>query len=133
MDPERERGIPKTPQEFKTELQHLVQTMNINTIRLDAMRPKTRAYEFASVAKELGLNVILNPKFVYPKGLDNPQHDRSLTYDEFEDFCLNHAQRAQNAGVDIFCIGNELTLELSDDKSGHIERFNPEFFMQFTT
>jgi len=45
---------------------------------------------------------------------------------------LDHAQRAQTAGVDIFCIGNELTLELSDDKSGHIERFNPGFFEQFT-
>ncbi len=123
---------PKTPQEFKAELQQIVNTMNINTIRLDAMRPKTRAYKFASIAKELGLNVILNPKYVYPKGIDNPQLDSSLTYDEFEDFCLEHAQRAQMAGVDIFCIGNELTLELSDDKSGHIERFNPEFFTQFT-
>ena len=123
---------PMTPQKFKALLQQMIQTMNINTIRLDAMQPKTNAYDFALVAKELGLNVILNPKFVYPRGLENPQLDRSLTYDEFEDFCLNHAQRAQNAGVDIFCIGNELTLELSDDKSGHIERFNPEFFTQFT-
>ncbi|MFX1393740.1 MAG: hypothetical protein ACFFAH_09210 [Promethearchaeota archaeon] len=124
--------IPKTAQEFKAELRQIIQKMNINTIRLDAMRPKTKAYEFASVAKELGLNVILNPKFVYPKGLDKPELDVSLTYDEFEDFCLDHAQRAQTAGVDIFCIGNELTLELSDDKSGHIQRFNPGFFEQFT-
>ena len=123
---------PKSPQEFKAELQQIVHTMNINTIRLDAMHPKTKAYEFASVAKELGLNVILNPKYVYPRGLDKPQLDSSLTYEEFEDFCLDHAQRAQMVGVDIFCIGNELTLELSDDKSGHVERFNPEFFTQFT-
>ena len=123
---------PKTSKEFKTELQQIMHTMNINTIRLDAMQLKSNVYEFASVAKELGLNVILNPKYVYPKGIDKPQLDISLTYDEFEDFCLAHAQRAQKAGVDIFCIGNELTLELSDDKSGHIERFNPNFFTQFT-
>ncbi|MFX1256941.1 MAG: hypothetical protein ACFFAN_03715 [Promethearchaeota archaeon] len=123
---------PMTPQKFKSKLQQLIETMSINTIRLDAMNPETRVYDFASVAKELGLTVILNPKYIYPKGINNPQLDRSLTYDEFEDFCLNHAQRAQMAGVDIFCIGNELTLELSDDKSGHIDRFNPEFFLQFT-
>ena len=60
---------------------------------------------------------MLSPKYVYPEGIDKPQLDSSLTYDEFEDFCLDHAQRAQSSGVDIFCIGNELTLELSDDKS----------------
>ncbi|TFG25675.1 MAG: hypothetical protein EU529_00245 [Promethearchaeota archaeon] len=123
---------PKTPYEFKSELQKLIQTMNINTIRLDAMGPKTQSYEFASVAKELGLNVILNPKYVYPEGIDKPKLDHSLTFEEFEDFCLDHSQRAQTADVDIFCIGNELTLELSDDKSGHIERFNQDFFRQFT-
>ncbi len=122
---------PMTLQEFKVELQQIVQTMNINTIRLDAMRSQTGVYDFVSIAKELGLYVILSPKYVYPKGLENPQLDRSLTYDEFEDFCLDHAKRAQKAGVDIFCVGNELTLELSDDKSGHVERFNEEFFAQF--
>ena len=122
---------PKTLQEFETELQQIIQSMNINTIRLDAMRPETKVYEFASLAKELGLNVLLSPKYVYPEGLDNPQLDHSLTYDEFEDFCLDHAQRAQLAGVDIFCVGNELTLELSADKSGHVERLNDEFFAQF--
>ena len=122
---------PKTLQDFKAELQQVVQRMNINTIRLDAMRPETRVYEFASLAKELGLNVILSPKYIYPEGLNKPQLDKSLTYEEFEDFCLDHAQRAQIAGVDIFCVGNELTLELSDDKSGHVERLNDEFFSQF--
>ena len=123
--------IPKTPKAFETELKEIIRNMNINTIRFDAMRPETKVYDFVSIAKELGLNVILNPKYVYPEGLNKPQLDRSLTYEEFEDFCLDHAQRAQSAGVDIFCVGNELTLELSDDKSGHVERFNPEFFSQF--
>ncbi|MFX1442906.1 MAG: hypothetical protein ACFFHV_05780 [Promethearchaeota archaeon] len=123
--------FPRELQEFKDELQQVIHSMNINTIRLDAMRPETRVYEFASVAKELGLNVILSPRYIYPGGLDKPHLDKSFTYDEFEDFCLDHAQRAQNAGIDIFCIGNELTLELSDDKSGHLERLNDEFFAQF--
>ncbi len=123
--------IPRTVQEFKAELLQVIQTMNINTIRLDAMRTESRAYEFASLGKELGLNVILSPKYVYPRGLSKPQLDESLTYDEFEDFCLEHAQRAQKAGVDIFCVGNELTLELSDDKSGHLERLHDDFFSQF--
>ncbi len=122
---------PMTLQEFKAELQQIMQTMNINTIRLDAMRSQTGVYDFASIAKELGLYVILSPKYIYPGGIDKPQLDRSLTYDEFEDFCLDHAKRAQKAGVDIFCVGNELTLELSDDKSGHVERFNEEFFAPF--
>lgn len=122
---------PMPVKKFKAELPQIIQRMNINTIRFDAMRPETGVYDFVSVAKELGLNVILNPKYVYPEGLNKPQLDRSLTYDEFEDFCLDHAQRAQEADVDIFCIGNELTLELSDDKSGHITRFNEEFFAQF--
>ena len=124
--------FPKTPIAFETELKEIIRNMNINTIRFDAMRPETKVYDFVSIAKELGLNVILNPKYVYPEGLNNPKKDSSLTYEEFEDFCLDHAQRAQSAGVDIFCVGNELTLELSEDKSGHIERFNPEFFSQFT-
>ncbi|MFX1453717.1 MAG: hypothetical protein ACFFCM_23000 [Promethearchaeota archaeon] len=123
--------FPKTPQEFEVELKKLIQEMNINTIRLDSMRPETGVFEFVSIAKELGLNVILSPKYVYPAGLDKPELDRSLSYKEFEDFCLDHAQRAQEAGVDIFCIGNELTLELSNDNSGHIERFNPDFFAEF--
>jgi len=122
---------PITFSEFEDYLQQIMQTMNINTIRLDAMQPDTKAYEFALSAKELGLNVMLSPKYVYPEGIDKPQLDSSLTYDEFEDFCLDHAQRAQSTGVDIFCIGNELTLELSDDKSGHVERFNKEFFERF--
>jgi predicted metal-dependent phosphoesterase TrpH len=122
---------PITFSEFEGYLQQIMQTMNINTIRLDAMQPDTKAYEFALSAKELGLNVMLSPKYVYPEGIDKPQLDSSLTYDEFEDFCLDHAQRAQSTGVDIFCIGNELTLELSDDKSGHVERFNKEFFERF--
>ena len=122
---------PKTTTEFEGDLEQIMQEMNINTIRLDAMRPETKVYEFALSAKELGLNVILAPKYVYPKGIDKPQLDGSLTYEEFEDFCLDHAQRAQSIGVDIFCIGNELTLELSDDKSGHVERFNKNFFEQY--
>ncbi|MFX0137885.1 MAG: hypothetical protein ACFFDN_29860, partial [Candidatus Hodarchaeota archaeon] len=123
---------PITLNEFEDVLQELMQSININTIRLDGMRPETNVYKFAESAKELGLNVILAPKYVYPDGIDKPQLDSSLTYDEFEDFCLDHAQRAQSIGTDIFCIGNELTLELSDDKSGHVERFNPDFFIQFT-
>jgi len=122
--------IPKTIEQFKTELQQIIQRLNINTIRLDAMQPETKVYEFASVAKELGLNVILSPKYIFPEGIEKPQLDRSLTYNEFEDFCLDHAQRAQKAGVDIFCIGNELSLELSEDKSGHVERFNKDFFLK---
>lgn len=120
---------PVEPQEFKALLQQVIQKMNINTVRLDAMGPET--YDLVSVAKELGLYVILSPKYMYPEGFDKPDLDRSLTYEEYIDFCLDHAKRSQMADVDIFCIGNELTLELSDKKISHIKKYNEEFFMQY--
>lgn len=98
--------MKKAPKAIRSDLQRMRDELHANAVRLEGHNQ--RLWEVAELAKEEGLRVWLHPK----ADIGVPPRSTFRTMER------ESARRAQQLGVDVYLLGNELSLEVNlwDDR-----------------